>query len=68
MGGLLADPHVNMPGIFGEGAIFGYQWIRDYPYALPSLMNAAFLSAATMVIFLFLEEVSYPTLSCYELG
>ena len=58
MGGVLADPAVNLPGLFGENAAFGFRWIRDYPYALPSLMNCVFLSAATALTFLFLEEVS----------
>ena len=58
MGGMLADPAANLPGIFGDGAVFGFQWIRNYPYALPSLMNFVFLSTATAVAFLFLEEVS----------
>lgn len=56
MGGLLAEPHRTLPGIFGEGAILGYQWIRDYPFALPSLVNCATLTLATAVIYLFLEE------------
>lgn len=67
MGGVLADPAVNLPGIFGEGAILGFQWIRDYPYSLPSLLNCLFLSLATAATFLFLEEVSpisKPTASC----
>ncbi|KAH7310495.1 major facilitator superfamily domain-containing protein [Stachybotrys elegans] len=56
MGGMLAEPHKTLPSIFGEGAILGFQWIRDYPFALPSLMNALFLTLATAVIYLFLEE------------
>ncbi len=59
MGGMLADPAENMPGLFGEGALFGFQWIRDYPYCLPSLVNVFTLSFATAVTFLFLEEVSF---------
>lgn len=58
MGGMLADPAANLPGIFGEGGLFGYQWIIDYPYALPSLLNFLFLSMATATTYLFLEEVS----------
>lgn len=56
MGGLLAEPHRTLPGIFGEGAILGFQWIRDYPFALPSLVNCFTLSIATAAIYLFLEE------------
>lgn len=68
MGGLLADPAVNLPGIFGDGAIFGYQWIKDYPYCLPSLMNCFFLSFATLVTFLFLEETSKKRVGRYDAG
>lgn len=56
MGGLLAEPHRTLPGIFGEGAILGFRWIRDHPFALPSLVNCVTLSLATVVIYLFLEE------------
>lgn len=57
MGGMLADSSKTLPGLFGENAVFGFQWIRDYPYALPSLINAASLSIVTVIVFLFLEEV-----------
>lgn len=60
MGGMLADPTQTFPGLFGENAIFGYKWIHDYPFALPSLMNALFLAIATVITFLFLEEVGFP--------
>ena len=59
MGGMLADSPQTLPGLFGEKAVFGFQWVRDYPYALPSLINAAGLFIVTLIIFLFLEEVSY---------
>jgi len=68
MGGMLADPAVNLPGVFGDGAVFGFQWIRDYPYALPSLMNFMFLSTATAVAFLFLEETSKKRQGNFDLG
>lgn len=57
MGGMLADSSKTLPGLFGEKAVFGFQWIQDYPYALPSLINAASLSIVTVIVFLFLEEV-----------
>jgi len=56
MGGLLAEPHKTMPGIFGEGAFLGFKWMRDYPFALPSLVNCLTLSIATAAVFVFLEE------------
>lgn len=58
MGGMLAEPAKTLPGLFGDDAIFGFQWIKDYPFALPSLMNCLFLTIATALTFLFLEEVS----------
>lgn len=58
MGGMLAESSKTLPGLFGEKAVFGFQWVRDYPYALPSLINAVTLSIVTVIIFLFLEEVS----------
>lgn len=64
MGGMLADSNKTLPGLFGENAVFGFQWIRDYPYALPSLVNAVSLSIVTLIVFLFLEEVSRHRSSC----
>ena len=58
MGGFLADPANTLPGLFGKGSIFGFQWLQDYPYALPSLLNALFLTTVTVLVFLFLEEAS----------
>ena len=57
MGGVLADPVKTLPGLFGAKAVFGFQWIHDYPYALPSLINSILLTMATAIVFLFLEEV-----------
>lgn len=57
MGGMLADSSKTLPDLFGDKAVFGFQWIRDYPYALPSLINAASLSIVTVIVFFFLEEV-----------
>lgn len=56
MGGMLADPASNLPGIFGENAIFGFEWVRRYPYAIPSLLNAFFLTLAGYAIIFGLEE------------
>jgi len=58
MGGVLADSAKNLPGVFGLGAIFDIEWIRDYPYALPSVLNAAFLLITLAVVFFGLEEVN----------
>jgi hypothetical protein len=69
MGGMLADSNKTLPGLFGEKSVFGFQWIRDYPYALPSLVNAVSLSIVTLIVVLFLEEVSlrfYATSQYYD--
>ncbi|KAI0808747.1 major facilitator superfamily domain-containing protein [Xylaria sp. FL0064] len=58
MGGLLADPALTLPGLFGESAIWGFDWIFKYPYALPSLINTVTLSVTGLIVFLGLEETS----------
>ncbi|KAI0427548.1 major facilitator superfamily domain-containing protein [Xylaria sp. FL1042] len=58
MGGLLADPALTLPGLFGESAIWGFDWIFKYPYALPSLINTVTLSITGLIVFLGLEETS----------
>lgn len=59
MGGMLAEPAKTLPGIFGENRFLGFQLFRDYPFALPSLINALLLAFATALIFLFMEEVGH---------
>ncbi|KAK7402992.1 hypothetical protein QQX98_011232 [Neonectria punicea] len=68
MGGILADPTTTLPDWFSEGAIFGFQWIRDYPFALPSILNALFLGFSTLITFLFLEETSKIRRNKYDPG
>ncbi|KPM37167.1 hypothetical protein AK830_g9380 [Neonectria ditissima] len=68
MGGILADPTTTLPDWFSEGAIFGFQWIRDYPFALPSILNAFFLGFSTLITFLFLEETSKTRRNKYDPG
>lgn len=63
MGGFLADAPSSLPGLFGEGAIFGFEWIQAYPYALPSVLNAVALGVTAVVVFFFLEEVGAPYLA-----
>ncbi|KAI0111179.1 major facilitator superfamily domain-containing protein [Nemania sp. FL0031] len=58
MGGVLADPVLTLPGLFGEGAIWGFDWIFKYPYALPSLINTVTLTLTGIIVFLGLEETS----------
>ncbi|KAI9646395.1 hypothetical protein NHQ30_004387 [Ciborinia camelliae] len=56
MGGLLADPAMTLPGLFGEQAVFGFKWLQSYPYALPGILNAIFLATTGAIVFLGLEE------------
>jgi hypothetical protein len=60
MGGYLADPVISFPGIFGPEGCFEFPWLRNYPYALPSLLNALFLSITACIVFFGLEEVLLP--------
>ena len=61
LGGLLADPVGNYPRIFGEDSTFGGKdgvwWMKHWPYALPNLLNAFFLSVSAAAVVLGLEEV-----------
>lgn len=57
MGGILADPSKSLPGLFAEGAPFDFEFLHTYPFALPSLINAAIMTVAAALMFLLLEEV-----------
>ncbi|KAF1966566.1 MFS general substrate transporter [Bimuria novae-zelandiae CBS 107.79] len=62
LGGMLADPVKSYPSVFGPDSLLGgkdgVQWMINSPYALPNLVNAVFLLAATLGTFLFLEETN----------
>lgn len=51
MGGFLADPAGTYPGLFGST-----QWMLGFPYALPNVVNAAFLTISAIALALGLEE------------
>ncbi|KAI1493640.1 major facilitator superfamily domain-containing protein [Biscogniauxia mediterranea] len=68
MGGLLADPATTLPGLFGEGAIWGFKWIETYPYALPSILNAITLTLAGSAVFFALEETSRKRKTKFDAG
>ncbi|KAK3381985.1 major facilitator superfamily domain-containing protein [Podospora didyma] len=62
-GGLLADPVVNLPWLFGpDGALNwsgdskGVPWLLRHPYALPALVNAGMLSFALLLAVFWLYE------------
>lgn len=52
LGGLLADPVVGWPSVFG-----GIGWMERWKYALPNLASAALLVGSWVAGFLFLKEV-----------
>ncbi|KAL4977294.1 ASST-domain-containing protein [Aspergillus desertorum] len=60
MGGMLSDPVRAYPSLFGPDSSFGgkdgVQWLIRYPYALPMLANAFFLSFCAVCVALGLEE------------
>ncbi|KAM0332585.1 hypothetical protein ACHAQA_002869 [Verticillium albo-atrum] len=68
MGGLLADAPKTLPGLFDRGAIFGFRWVQSYPYALPSLLNALFLTLVSTVVFFCLEETSPERKGRFDIG
>ncbi|KAJ8125571.1 hypothetical protein O1611_g8069 [Lasiodiplodia mahajangana] len=63
LGGCLAEPVVNLPGLFGPEGIFnssgnpeGVAWALEYPYALPALLNAFLLGTSLLLAVLGLKE------------
>lgn len=60
LGGLLADPVGSYPGIFGPGGTIGGEegvwWLTRWPYALPNVVNATFLTISAIALILGLDE------------
>lgn len=63
LGGVLADPVVNLPGLFGPGGALnlgggedGVEWMIEYPFALPALMNALVLGFVLVLAVFGLRE------------
>jgi predicted MFS family arabinose efflux permease len=63
LGGCLADPIVNLPWLFGPTGVWnlskdpeGVAWMRAYPFALPTLFNAAVLLVSLFFGLFFLKE------------
>ncbi|KAB5566156.1 major facilitator superfamily domain-containing protein [Coniochaeta sp. 2T2.1] len=63
LGGILAEPAVSLPWLFGPRGLLnwcngeaGVQWVIDFPYALPALMNACMLSTALLLSVFWLRE------------
>lgn len=53
LGGIMADPAGSYPNVFGNVEFF-----KRYPYALPNIVSAIFLSMAALGVFFGLAEVS----------
>jgi len=68
MGGLLANSAITLPDVFGPEGCFGFSWISDYPYALPSVLNAMFLSITTYIVFFGLEETLKERRGKFDIG
>ncbi|ODH19891.1 hypothetical protein ACO22_06061 [Paracoccidioides brasiliensis] len=60
LGGILADPVRNYPGVFGPGSLLGGEdgvwWMKEWPYALPNLVSAMIILASTVAVFFGLDE------------
>lgn len=63
LGGVLADPVVNLPGLFGPDGVLnwgggegGVGWMVEYPFALPALLNALVLGVVLVLALFGLRE------------
>lgn len=60
LGGWLADPVESYPETFGPGGSIGgkegIRWLMKFPYALPNVVNACFLTTSALAILFGLEE------------
>ncbi|KAH6645089.1 major facilitator superfamily domain-containing protein [Truncatella angustata] len=56
LGGYLANPVHTMPYLFAEGGVFASRLVQQYPFALPSAINAIFLTITGTIVYFGLEE------------
>lgn len=63
LGGCLADPIVNLPWFFGPSGVLnfgndpqGVAWMRTFPFALPTIFNAAALVCSLFLAVFGLKE------------
>ncbi|KIV94343.1 hypothetical protein PV10_02117 [Exophiala mesophila] len=60
LGGFLADPINSFPTVFGPGSSIGgkegVRWMTAFPYALPSVVNAIFISTSAIFVVFGLDE------------
>lgn len=73
LGSYLSDPVNLYPKILGPGTVLGgaggVDWLRNYPYALPSIASACFLFLCAAAVLFGLEEVKilyYPSVLKFE--
>lgn len=60
LAGMLADPTVNLPKLFGPNSTFGgpegVKWMETYPYAIANLMSTVLLFAEAILVHYGLQE------------
>lgn len=57
-----------MPSVFGDGGMFASKMVQQYPYALPSVINAAFLAATGAIVYFGLEETLNARRGQFDMG
>lgn len=60
LAGMLSDPLINLPHLFGVGSPFGGEtgvlWMERYPYAMANCISTVFLWAEAVLVHFTLEE------------
>lgn len=75
IGGFLADPTAldsPLVKVFGANSTFGgkdgVQWMIDYPYALPNVISAVFLTSSLLLCWTCLQETHSDLCNQYDAG
>lgn len=72
LGGLLADPIQQYPGIFSEDSWISksalYSWLTNYPYAAPNILSAFLLFLEAALVWLGLHETLASRKGCRDRG
>ena len=60
LAGLLSDPIINLPHLFGVGSTFGGEtgvgWMKTYPFAMANCISTIFLWAEAVIVHFALVE------------